>query len=417
MQPCQVFISYKNSLDSAETPDARMAAELYHALTARGVRTFFAGESIGTTGVSRYKLAIDRALDECTVLVAVGTSAENLSAGWVRYEWDSFASDILSGSKAGSLFSYIDGMPPAQLPRTLRQVQCFERRLVPVEKVCDAVINALEKPAAAPDAAPEPPPQQPAPAPVTALSALDRMKQAAGAVARGMADSGYVMPYISQEMLDIIATRAQTVTACTAADLRARGLDPAVFQLFLAQKIARINDPDSCVKAFQLLQNLVDSWRVFLNEEGKVAAYWVFIALQEDAYARVRTGRVNEKDIGLEAVRFIDLPGRYKGYLLLAGTIAECRTRTVVGALYDSWLHWLEELARDGVFFDEVCSMVSSPGGNSSLQGLGMEYYADYAFGGRMYRYDLPHIPPRHYLAQRFPALTELYRAEYSGED
>jgi hypothetical protein len=59
-------------------------------------------------------------------MIAVGTSTENLNSEWVRYEWDGFYNDILSGVKpSGKLFTYVAGLRPAQLPRTLRQTQTF----------------------------------------------------------------------------------------------------------------------------------------------------------------------------------------------------------------------------------------------------------------------------------------------------
>jgi hypothetical protein len=48
------------------------------------------------------------------------------SIRWVRYERDGFYNDILSGVKPGAkLFTYVAGLRPAQLPRTLRQTQTF----------------------------------------------------------------------------------------------------------------------------------------------------------------------------------------------------------------------------------------------------------------------------------------------------
>ena len=103
-------------------------------------------------------------------------------------------------------------------------------------------------------------------------------------------------------------------------------------------------------------------------------------------------------DISLEDVRFIDMPGRYKGYLLLSGTIEQCRTPKVVKTLYSSWLNYIQTLAENEIFFDEISSMVGSAAGNSSLQNIGMKYYADYLFGGKMYKYNLQDIEQISYL-------------------
>ena len=79
-------------------------------------------------GAAEYKGTIDDALDEAAVLVAVGTSPENLNSRWVRYEWDSFFNDVISGIKPeGKVFSLISSFEPAQLPRALRQTQLIKK--------------------------------------------------------------------------------------------------------------------------------------------------------------------------------------------------------------------------------------------------------------------------------------------------
>lgn len=88
----------------------------------------------------------------------------------------------------------------------------------------------------------------------------------------------------------------------------------------------------------------------FLNEEDKIVAYWIFVALKEDAYHLVSSGRVDEKDISIEDIRFIDMPGNYKGYLLLSGAIEHCRIPKVVNKLYDSWIKYIEKMAKQEIF-------------------------------------------------------------------
>ena len=108
------------------------------------------------------------------------------------------------------------------------------------------------------------------------------------------------------------------------------------------------------------------------------------------------------------------MPGRYKGYLLLSGTIEECRTRNVVNTLYSSWLASIEQYAEEGIFFDEIASMVGSAAGNSSLKNIGMKYYAEYTSGGKMYKYDMQQIDSVSYLSKNYPHMIELYKKEYN---
>ena len=91
----EVFISYRNTNNGMQTEDSMIARELYEVLSANGIKTFFSGQSLAVLGADRYKEMIDRALDDCIILIVVGTSLENIQSNWVKYEWDSFFNDIL----------------------------------------------------------------------------------------------------------------------------------------------------------------------------------------------------------------------------------------------------------------------------------------------------------------------------------
>lgn len=123
-----VFISHKRTDGrQALVRDVELAREVYDRLTADGLRTFLSSLSLQELGVADYKREIDRALDQSEVLVAVGTSVEHLESKWVRYEWDSFYNDILSGIKPqGRVFVYVDQVEPRLLPRALRTCEVIE---------------------------------------------------------------------------------------------------------------------------------------------------------------------------------------------------------------------------------------------------------------------------------------------------
>lgn len=144
MSKFDVFLSFKNSDDDGlPTKEQLMADELYDALEKAGISVFYSKESLSDLGAAQYKAAIDDALDEVKALIAIGTSRDNLTSSWVRYEWDGFYGDILSGKKEGQLFSYIDDMEPSELPRTLRQLQCFERDKCSLDSICLYIANAI----------------------------------------------------------------------------------------------------------------------------------------------------------------------------------------------------------------------------------------------------------------------------------
>ena len=245
-------------------------------------------------------------------------------------------------------------------------------------------------------------------------SSEQRLLAFASMISSAVSESEYVNPYLSDDMADIIARSAESVSLYTAERCLDEDINPVVFEVFLAQKIARINDPASCAGSFRLIHSMPGNWRVFLNDQKKIVAYWVFIALKEDAYRSITGGRVNEQDIGLEDARFIDMPGVYKGYLLICGTIAQHRTPRIVNMLYSSWLGAVQELAENGILFDEIASMVGSVAGNSSLQNIGMQPYADYRFGGKIYKYPMQRAWEIGFLRKNYPKLCEIYRKEFA---
>jgi hypothetical protein len=127
-----------------ESEPRRLAQDLYEFLTTRGLKVFYAVETLEKLGVSGYKAAIDEALDSASVLVAVGTSTANLNSQWVRYEWDSFFNDILSGGKPDArLFSYVSGVAVGDLPRTLRQNQVICHSDGAHETLFNFIANAI----------------------------------------------------------------------------------------------------------------------------------------------------------------------------------------------------------------------------------------------------------------------------------
>lgn len=138
-----VFISYKNTKDGKQTPDSQMALELYEALTSAGINTFFAGKTLLEAGTDRYKEHIDKELDDCKILIVVGTSVENITSRWVKYEWDGFVLDILNGCRK-KIFTYIDGFSSHDLPRALRGTQAFTKSKVPLATVVKFIKNALD---------------------------------------------------------------------------------------------------------------------------------------------------------------------------------------------------------------------------------------------------------------------------------
>ena len=145
MVNCDIFISFKHH-DKNEnvTLDFNMASELKEALNSLGVKTFFSHTSLKENGASNYKREIDEALDSAKILVVVGTSVENINSDWVRYEWDGFVNDIISGIKPeAKVYFLIDNISVSEMPRSLRQVQGFQYKENGINELVEHIKNSL----------------------------------------------------------------------------------------------------------------------------------------------------------------------------------------------------------------------------------------------------------------------------------
>lgn len=148
---------------SSASEDYPFAEEIFHHLTAVGIRCFFSEQSMDTIGQAEYKRVIDGALEECRHLVVVASSRANVEKEWVRYEWDTFAIERLSGRKKGNLITMACGkVTAAELPLALRQNQVLRW---PAEKGrLIAYLGGGVQPTR------PPPPPVPTPPPVTPIS-------------------------------------------------------------------------------------------------------------------------------------------------------------------------------------------------------------------------------------------------------
>ncbi len=117
---------------SSKSEDFGQARKVYDFLTAQGYSCFFSDETLEAMGQTDYKDAIDSALESAQHLVVVTSSREYAESKWVKYEWNTFANELLSGRKNGNLLTVAcGGLKPDQLPLALRQRQVlsFENEL------------------------------------------------------------------------------------------------------------------------------------------------------------------------------------------------------------------------------------------------------------------------------------------------
>ena len=83
-------------------------------------------DSLRAQGVANYKRFIDSALEEAECIIIVGSKNKYLESEWVRYEWDTYLGEVLTGRKRENIFTLrLEDMQIADLPISLRKYQSF----------------------------------------------------------------------------------------------------------------------------------------------------------------------------------------------------------------------------------------------------------------------------------------------------
>lgn len=141
-----IFISFKNTdANGADTKDVAVATELFRQLTEQGLSAFFSKTILMEQGAAAYKAAIESALDESRVLVAVSSNVDYINSEWVTYERESFHNDILSGRKKNAcIVPYLQNIYNLDVPRSLRNYQTFQIDRNPVSEVVEFVKRFLK---------------------------------------------------------------------------------------------------------------------------------------------------------------------------------------------------------------------------------------------------------------------------------
>jgi organic radical activating enzyme len=124
--------------------DQDLAHKVYSYLDSQGLSVFFSPVSLEQDGVAEFPSAIDAALQAAKVLVAVGTSAENLRSDWVNTECSRF--HAFGRTKPNRMFYYVDKVEFKALPTLFGQVQAFQDGPDSLEHLYQFIIGGSSPP-------------------------------------------------------------------------------------------------------------------------------------------------------------------------------------------------------------------------------------------------------------------------------
>lgn len=121
-KPYDAFICYKETdVDTGnDTEDVKLAEELYHELTGKGYKVFFARETLKEKLSIDYEPYIFAALKSARAMAVIGTRSEYFTSVWVKNEWGRFLKLMDTNPDKKMFFACYD---PEELPRAFASKQ------------------------------------------------------------------------------------------------------------------------------------------------------------------------------------------------------------------------------------------------------------------------------------------------------
>lgn len=137
----EAFVAFNDKTpDGKPSRDGELAGDIQKVLSGRGIKVV-SSQSFRKTSDQK---DLDVALVDAAVLVVVATSPTQLDAEWVKYAWNRFRDDELSGIKPkGRVFSYIEGFQPYELPSPLRKYQTIIHGAGSLGRLFNVVAKAM----------------------------------------------------------------------------------------------------------------------------------------------------------------------------------------------------------------------------------------------------------------------------------
>jgi hypothetical protein len=159
-----------------------------------------------------------------------------------------------------------------------------------------------------------------------------------------------------------------------------------------------------------LFTNNPSTWRILVDDNNDIGAYWHFTPLFDDEYRLAQSGALSDSSISLGSVVPIDdVPGVYDIYIVAVCIRGSHRAAPNTRLLFESFLDALETLARSGSFVSSVTANAYTDDGISLCRAFAMDRLCKHLERGEVYFAPI-HRFLSHQLAAKFPGLRSLYQ-------
>lgn len=158
-----------------------------------------------------------------------------------------------------------------------------------------------------------------------------------------------------------------------------------------------------------------DFYRVVLDQQGEIVAYWHFVPLNERDYLKAEAGKLRERDIDWNMVCPMNTKGDYRLYFVAIMVTNTWQASSAFDLLFDSFLQDVTEYASDGKMIRAVCTNALNSTGVRMCRYLGLHRRGPHVNRGMIYSGTVSEIA-RAFRRKRYRELFRLYGTEQKSQ-
>jgi hypothetical protein len=163
-----------------------------------------------------------------------------------------------------------------------------------------------------------------------------------------------------------------------------------------------------------IVETNLDCWGLVTTRKINIVGYWHIMALREKFFKRALHGDLHDGELRLDAIELLVKPGHYNLYIIAVAVLIEHRGCAANRLLLQGLCERLLELAKLGIFFDEMVTNAFTEEGLALCRHLDMAYVCDHKDHGKIYRIAMNPLPPcftlipelRNYYAKSRPIIS-----------
>ncbi|MGD9728937.1 MAG: hypothetical protein AB7V39_21500 [Nitrospiraceae bacterium] len=152
-----------------------------------------------------------------------------------------------------------------------------------------------------------------------------------------------------------------------------------------------------------------DTWRLIVDHSDNIIGYWRFVPLTPYWYERARSGLLLDRELSVETMRYLGIPGTYDIHVPIMGILPEYRNAKGNRLLLESFMNVLTDLAEANIFIGRVCATAFTVTGEKLCVELGMRRLGHHTRRGEVFEESMENIISG--MFARGPSLLKDYKA------